>query len=154
VRINIAIPQPEVPFIERGLPVAVALEELPGRTFEGTITRFAYAMDDATKTMRAEIELPNPDLALRPGTYARVTITLERRPDALVVPAEALVTEKEKSFVFTCQDERAKMVAVKTGSHDGIRVEILEGLSPADRVILAGKQSLSDGQAVRAVEVP
>lgn len=152
VRVDIAIPQPDVPFVKNDLLVKVTVNELPGRTFEGKLTRFAYALDDATKTMAAEIEIANPDLALRPGMYASVKTEIERKTDSLLVPAEALVTEKAKSFVFTVADGKAKKLPVKIGFDDGISVEILDGLTSQQPVILAGKQSVSDGQAVNAVE--
>ena len=64
VRIDVAIPDTEAPFIKKDLPVKVTVNELPGRTFQGTITRFSYALDESTKTMATEIEIPNADLAL------------------------------------------------------------------------------------------
>jgi membrane fusion protein (multidrug efflux system) len=152
VRIDIAISQSEVPLIKNDLPAAVTVEELPGKTFDGKITRFAYALDDMTKTMAAEVEIANPDGALRPGMFASVTIAIQKKADALLVPAESLVTEKKKTFVFTVADGKAKKVPVKTGFDDGIKVEILEGLAPHEPVILAGKQAVADGQQVNAVE--
>lgn len=152
VRIEVAIPEPEVPLVQKDLPVKITVEELPGRVFDGTITRFAYALDESTKTMPTEIEIPNPDHALRPGMYASCQIILEKKTDALLLPAEALVTEKNKSFVFAYRDGKAARVPVKTGFDDGIAVEIREGLKPNEAVIVAGKQSVADGQTVNATE--
>src|SRR5207249_1249969 len=83
VRVQGAVPEPEVPFIKNELPVKVSLEELPGTVFDGQITRFSQALDDATRTMLVEVELPNPKSLLRPGMYAHLRITVERKPDAL-----------------------------------------------------------------------
>jgi membrane fusion protein (multidrug efflux system) len=150
VRVDVWMPEREVPLVVNDLPVTVTVEELPGRTFDGKITRFAYALDDATKTMATEIEIQNPDLALRPGMYASVKIALQRKPDGLLIPAEALITEKGKASVFSVVNGKAKKLAVKTGFDDGIDVEILDGLAADQPVILAGKQLVSDGQAVEA----
>lgn len=152
VRVQTAVPEPEVPFIKTGLPVQVTAEALPGNAFEGSVTRFANALDDATKTMLVEIELPNPKNELRPGMYVSVRIIVESKPGALVIPADALVAEKTRNSVFTVVDGKARRVTVKTGFNDGGRVEILEGLKLNDPVILVGKQTLSDGQAVNATE--
>lgn len=152
VRIDVAIPQPEVPLVKKDLPVTVTVEELPGRVFEGEVTRFAYALDESTKTMMTEIEIPNPDHALRPGMYASCRMTLEKKTDAQLLPAEALITEKNKSFVYCVRDHKAARVPVKTGFDDGITVEILEGLKPNEAVIVAGKQAVTDGQPVNAME--
>ncbi len=152
VRIDVAIPQPEVPLVKNALPVNVTVGELPGRVFEGKITRFAYALDEATKTMMAEIEIPNPDHALRPGMYARCQIAFESKPDAQLIPAEALVTDKHKTFVFSVRGDKAVRLPVRIGFDDAISVEVLEGLKENEAVIVAGKEAVTDGQEVRATE--
>ncbi|MHB8522079.1 MAG: efflux RND transporter periplasmic adaptor subunit [Limisphaerales bacterium] len=152
VRIEVAIPEPEAPLVKNDLPVEVTVEELRGRVFAGTITRFAYALDEATKTMTAEIEVPNTDHALRPGMYASCQVALEQKTGAQLLPAEALVTEKNRGFVFAYRDGKAARLPVKTGFDDGISVEILEGLKPNEAVIVAGRQAVTDGEIVNATE--
>jgi membrane fusion protein (multidrug efflux system) len=152
VRVEVAMPQAEVALVKAGLPATLTVRELPGRTFEGAVTRIAYALDDSTKTMGAEIELPNPDGVLRPGMYASVGISLERKTGALLVPAEALVTEKGKPFAFTVDANKAHKVALRLGLDDGVHVEVLEGLAANALVVVSGAQALTDGQACRAVE--
>jgi RND family efflux transporter MFP subunit len=152
VRIDVAIPDTEAPFVKKDLPVKVTVNELPSRTFAGAITRFAYALDESTKTMAAEIEISNSDLALRPGMWATIEIELQRKGNALLLPAEALVVEKNKNSVFVVRDNKAQKVAVQTDLDDGISVEILKGCGPGDAVIVAGKQSVTNGQKVTATE--
>ncbi len=152
VRIEIPVPEPEVPLVRVGLPVEVSLDELPGRAFQGSVTRFAYALDEASKTMTAEAEIANPKSELRPGMYARARIVMERKADVLLIPAAALVGGKGQDFVFTVSDGRAKRVAVKAGFRDGASVEILEGLAPEQTVVLAGSNPPADGQSVTVVE--
>ena len=151
VRVDVAVPDTEAPLVKKDLPVKVTVNELPGRNFGGTITRFAYALDESTKTMATEIEIANPDLALRPGMWANVQIDLQKKTDAQLLPAEALVTEKNKTSVFVARDGKAQKVPIKTGFDDGINVEVTGGLTPKDAVILAGKQAVTDGQPVKAV---
>ncbi|PYJ93501.1 MAG: hypothetical protein DME62_08530 [Verrucomicrobia bacterium] len=149
---GVAVPDTEAPFVEKDLPVKVTVDELPGRVFDGAITRFAYALDESTKTMTTEIETSNPDLALRPGMWASVEIELQKNQNALLIPAEALVTEKNKNSLFVVRDGKAQKVSVTTGFDDGVNVEILKGCAPGDAVIVAGKQSVTDGQKVKAAE--
>ena len=148
VRVQVAIPELEVPRITNGLPVRVQLEELPNRPFDGSVTRFSNALDDATRTMLTEIELPNPDRALRPGMFAQVQVTVERKSEALLVPTDAVLVEKANSSVFLLAGSKAKKTPVKTGFIDGAAVEIIDGLQPGQTVILVGKLPLSDGQEV------
>ena len=152
VRIQIPVPEPEVPLVTVGLPVAVTVDELPGRVFEGHVTRFAYALEEASKTMEAEAEIANPKRELRPGMYARAKIGMERRTDALLIPAGALVPGKGQDYVFTVADGKAKRIAVKAGFRDDTSVEIREGLTPDQTVVLAGANPPTDGQPVAVVE--
>jgi membrane fusion protein (multidrug efflux system) len=152
VRVQVFVPEAEVPFIHNGVPAGVTVEELAGRTFKGSVTRFAHALNEATKTMLAEIELPNPNGELRPGMYASVQLEVERKQDALLVPVQALVVEKAGTSVFIVADGKAKKTPVRTGFNDGVNVEILEGAKPDQPIILVGKQTLNDGQSVNPAE--
>src|SRR5438093_981200 len=135
VRVQVAVPELETSFIATDQPVRISVESLPGRSFDGKITRFSYALDDATKTMLAEIEMPNPKLELRPGMYALVKIGIERKEDAPLVPVEALVVEKAGAFVFTVVENKAKKTPVKIGFNDGASVEIVSGIKSDQPVI-------------------
>jgi membrane fusion protein (multidrug efflux system) len=152
VRVQVAVPENEVPLIQKGLPAKVLVEELPGRAFEGSVTRFSQALDDATKTMLTEIDLENSKHELRPGMYATARIGVEKHTDALLIPVEAAVIEKSGTSVFIVADGKAKKTPVKTGFNDGLSVEILDGLAPNQPVILVGKLVLSSGQPVNVAE--
>ena len=151
VRVQVYVPEAEVPLIKNGLPAQVTVEELPGRPFAGTVTRFAHALDQATKTMLTEIELPNPSGDLRPGAYASVRLEVERKADALLVPVQALLVEKAGSFLFTVVEGKAKKNPVQTGFNDGVNVAVTD-FKPDQAVILVGKQTLTDGQPVNPGE--
>ncbi|HVN40713.1 MAG TPA: efflux RND transporter periplasmic adaptor subunit [Myxococcota bacterium] len=148
LRVQVFVPEAEVPFITDGVPAQVTVEALAGRTFSGSVTRFSYALDQATKTMLTEIELPNPTLELRPGMYASVRLGVETRRDVLLLPASAVVTEKTRTSVFLLADGKARKIPIRIGVGDGANVEVLEGVTPEQPVILIGEQALDDGQAV------
>jgi RND family efflux transporter MFP subunit len=152
VRVEVAVPEQDAAVVKTGLAAMLTLDELPGHAFEGTITRFGYALDEATRTMMTEIELPNPARELRPGMYGSVKLVLERKKDALIIPIDALVVDKTRTFVFTPAGDKAKRLTVKVGFRDSTSAEILEGVSLDQVVLLAAKASLTDGQAVTVVE--
>jgi len=153
VRAQVAVPEIEAALVRPGQPVRVTTESLPGRSFTNTVSRLSYALDDATRTMLVEADLPNADLTLRPGMYATVNIGVEKHTDALLIPVEALMMEKANAFAFMAADGRAKKTAIKTGFNDGAKVEVLSGLTGNEAVILVGKLTLADGAAVNATEV-
>jgi RND family efflux transporter MFP subunit len=152
VRVQVYVPELEVPYIKTSVPVRVHVDELPQKAFPGTVTRFAYALDQPTKSMLAEIELANPSGDLRPGMYASVQLELERRRDALLVPAAAVLVEKAGTSVFVVLEGKAKKTPVNTGFADGTHFEILDGVTANQPVILVGKRTLNDGQPVHVTE--
>lgn len=149
LRMQVAVPETEVPHIALGQRVEFTTDDLPGERFDGTVTRFYWALDRATKTMLTEVQMPNPDLKLRPGMLVTAKIWLEKKEDALLVPMGALVREKVNTVAYIYAGGTAKKVVVKTGFNDGTNVEVTDGLRPEDPVILTGQQALSDGQPVK-----
>jgi membrane fusion protein (multidrug efflux system) len=152
IRLQVAVPEVEASLVSLNQPVKFTVDGLPGKNFEGKVTRFSYALDQASKTMLAEIELPNPKLELRPGMYATTKIGIERKEEALLVPTGALVTEKAGASIFVIIENKAKKTRVQPGFNDGINVEIAKGLNPDQPVILIGKQAPTDGQPVTVSE--
>ena len=152
VRAQVALPELEASLAQVGQPVKLTLEGLAGKTFDAKISRLSYALDDATKTMLVEADLPNPDLLLRPGMYATVKVGVEKHADALLIPVEALVIEKANAFTFIADGGKAKKTAIKTGFNDGAKVEVLSGLTGNEAVILVGKVALADGATVTMTE--
>jgi membrane fusion protein (multidrug efflux system) len=146
------LPEAEAALAQVGQPVKLAVEGLSGKIFEGKISRMSYALDDATRTMLVEADLPNADLTLRPGMYATVKVGVEKHTGARLIPTEALVMEKANAFTFVADGGRAKKTAIKIGFNDGAKVEVLSGLAESEAVILVGKMTLADGAAVNATE--
>jgi RND family efflux transporter MFP subunit len=154
VRVFVDVPEPEVPFVKKGLPVEFKVDALPGKVFMGTCTRFAVALEPKTRTMRTESDFPNREGLLRPGMYGQVTLVLEKRGGVLTVPPGALLLEGGKTYVFTVVDGKAKRVPVRTGFDDGIRVEITEGLTDIEPVIVTGKSAVQDGAPLKVSTAP
>jgi len=152
VRVQIAAPEIEAALVREGQPVKLGVEGLPGRVFEGKVSRHSHALDDATRTMLVEADLPNPDMVLRPGMYATVKLGVEKHANALTIPVEALVMEKLNAFAFVADGGKARKTAIKTGFNDGVKVEVLNGLTGSESVILVGKTPLTDKQPVNATE--
>jgi RND family efflux transporter MFP subunit len=151
--VQVAVPEMETPLVRAGQPVKISLESLPGRAFEGKVSRYSFALDDLSKTMLVEADLSNPDLVLRPGMYATVRIGLEQHTNSLLAPVEAVVMEKTSTFLFRSVDGKAKKTPVKIGFNDGVSAEIIEGAQANELVVLVGKSTLVvDGQAVTISE--
>lgn len=151
VRLQVAVPEIEAAKVAVGQSVRVTTDNLPGRQFDGKVTRFTYALDVQNRTMLVEAILGNPDLALRPGMLVTVRLGIEHKEQATLMPEEALVTERTNTFAYTVEGDKAARHPIKTGFNDGKNVEVLDGLGHDAVIILAGKLKLTEGQPVRVV---
>ena len=152
VRIYVYVPEPDVPFVDRGDPVRLVLDAYPEREFPARITRFAGVLDPQTRTMKTEMDLANPGYLLRPGMYGNATLDLDREEDALFLPAESVRQDADGSrFVFTVTEGRIRKVAVETGLDDG-RLTQIRGLEGDEACVLTSTENLQQGLAVTAVQ--
>lgn len=152
LRAQVAMPELDAALAAKGQPVKVSVEALPGKAFEATVSRTSGAIDEATRTMIIEADLPNKEGALRPGMYATVKVGVDHHDNTLAVPVEALAMEKTNAFVFKVADGKAKKTAVTLGFNDGARAEVLTGLAEGEPIILVGKATFTDGQSVTVTE--
>lgn len=152
VRVAIDVPESEAPYVRASNAATVTVDAMPGKQFQGSVSRYSRSLNPATRTMRAEIDLPNADGLLLPGMFGRATLTLAIRAGGITVPAEALHAEGERSFVYQVIGGQASRLDVETAPGDGIDVEITAGLDGSERVIVAAREPLSEGAAVNAVE--
>lgn len=160
IRVVVAVPELEASFVDVGDPVEIRLQALPGTVVKGAVARTAGSLDEATRTLRVEIDLENPapgalpspeSPRLRPGLYATTTIVSELHPDALAVPKGAIVRAAGgDAFCFVVDGDAVRRRAVTTGLEGDGLVEIRSGLEGAERVVTAGVGGLTDGQRVTA----
>lgn len=151
VRVYANVPQDEAAWIVPGKTQAsVNLGDATGRSFSGTVTRTTLALDPSTRSLLVEIDLPNPDQTLRPGTFAEVALGLREVPQALVLPPQAVISESKGKYVFIVDQGRAQSIPVQTGITDGRWIEITSGLSGGEDVVVVGKRKLLEGAPVQA----
>ncbi len=148
LRAYVSVPELEVPMIRKGKDMTLTTAAYPGKVFRGSVTRFAEALDPATRTMKTEIDIPNPQALLRPGMYANVTLELEKHPSAVVIPDAALLIEGDRKFAYIARGGTAHRVALETGLDDGNQVEVISGLKGGESVIVTGKEALAEGKPV------
>ena len=156
LEIEFAVPDRHLALLQTDRPVAVAVASHPDRRFAGRVVFIAPEVDEVNRTVTVKAALPNPDTMLRPGQFATVTLTLERRQDALLVPEEALLSDGRRALVFVVADDVATARPVRTGTRVPGRVQIVEGLAAGDRVVSAGHEKLDPGaeNPVRAADAP
>lgn len=147
LRLQIPVTEMETSLVAVGKPVKAQIDASGPTPVEASISRIAYALDPATRTMLAEADLKNADLKLRPGMYAMAKIAVEKHDKATLIPVAGLVMEKTNAFVFKHIDGKAIRTAVKTGFNDGTNVEIPD-LKADDVILLPGTTLLTDKQPI------
>jgi RND family efflux transporter MFP subunit len=151
LRVYVYVPQTYANRIRTGMAVEVRQLELVGQLFKGIVARTAGAIDPATRTMQVEVDLPNPDGRLLPGAYVQVGMP-GTAPDAVLVPANALLFRSEGLRVAALDERgRVSLRAVRVGRDLGDTLEIVEGVSERDTLVLNPPDSLADGDAVTVV---
>ena len=131
-----------------GAPVSVIVDSLGNREFRGKIARFADRIDDSTRTMIVEMEVPNPTLELVPGMYANVTLRVAQRPYALTIPIEA-VPPGGKSVFLVSPSHQVEERPVTLGMETAAKYEVLAGLKVGDLVMISNPGQLVAGEKVR-----
>jgi len=147
VRVVLQVPEREILAIRVGSRATVALDALGERRAEGKVARTSRALG-AQKTMRVEIDVANPEGLLYPGMYGHTTVYLEEVANALTVPAGAIDSVDGRACVVTVSRGVAHRIPVTTGLDDGKVVQILDGLSGTERIIVSNKGEIAEGQAI------
>jgi RND family efflux transporter MFP subunit len=150
LRLELPVPESAVPLIHLGEPVDVQVAAL-NRMFPGRVARFADTLDDSTRTMLTEVDVPNPKLLLVPGMYAEVNLVTEQHKAALSVPVEAVDGSGSSARVFAVRlPGTIQIVPVRLGIQTAQFVEIQSGdLKEGDEVVVGSRSGLRQGDRVQ-----
>ena len=152
LRVFVNVPQIYAPDAKNGVTATLTLPQYPGRTFHGKLVRSSGAVDPATRTLLAEVDVDNRSGELLPGSYTEVHLNVSTNVPALIVPVSALILEPDGLHVATVDAaNHAHIVRVASGRDSGSTIEILSGLAPGQSVIANPPDSLTDGELVRVV---
>src|SRR5262249_36534958 len=154
LRVVVQVPERDVPSTEVGASAQMTFDVLPGVRFTGRVSRVGFVADPGTHTMRVEIDLSNPKMALRPGMSGTATLFLKKgSPQAFRLPLSSLVAVGEVGFaVYIVRDGKARRTPVEVGFRDGKEAEILSGLDPKDRVVTNPRELKGDVVPVQVKE--
>jgi RND family efflux transporter MFP subunit len=143
------VPQDAAFGVAPGVDAIVRVPELPDREFPGKVTRIADAQESGTRTLLTEIDLPNPDGALRAGVYCFVELKIPRKTPSFVLPAEAIIFNRNGLQVAVLEDGKAEIRKVTVTRDMGTQVEVDAGVKAGDQVILKPPVNLREGDKVR-----
>jgi membrane fusion protein (multidrug efflux system) len=146
VKVLVPVPERYGPQVRQGLPGRMAVDGLPGRTFETQVYCVYPALDEQTDTFRVEMRLSNDEMLLRPGMFARVTLILDHKDNVIVIPRDVILGGKlDKPYVYVVEGGVARKRLVEIGLTQGERNEITAGLTPGATLVINGMHYLADG---------
>jgi RND family efflux transporter MFP subunit len=154
IRVFVYVPQDAAFGVTPGVDAIVRVPEIPNREFPGKVTRIADALQSGTRTLLTEIDIPNPDDALPPGVYCTVELKIPRKTPSLIVPAEAIVFDRNGLSVVVVEDGVAHVHTVTVARDFGTTVEVTVGVKDGDQVILNPPVDLTDGHKVTIRQAP
>lgn len=154
LRVYINVPQAYAQLVKEGQPVVVTQSELRGQSFKGEVARTSGAIDSTTRMMQVEVALPNKEGILLPGAYVQVSLPLTPSR-ALSIPANALLFRAEGTRVAVVDAEgKVRLRGVSIGRNYGDTVEVIDGISGSDRLVLNPSDSLAEGDLVTVAKEP
>jgi RND family efflux transporter MFP subunit len=154
LRTYVNVPQSYADSVHRGDPAVLTVSNLPGQRFAGTVARTADALDPASRTLLAEVHVPNREGRLLPGMYAQVALTTSRIDPPLLIPSDALVLRSEGPQVAVVdRNHRVHLTNIKTGRDYGDRLEVNSGIRDGDSIVANPGDVLADETEVDPVPV-
>jgi len=149
IRVFVAVPQSYSPSIHAGLKACLSLTELTGRNFCGQVVRTANSIDPNTRTLLTEVDVPNPNGTLLPGAYAEVHFDVKVVAQRLSLPINAILFRPDGTMAAVVgSDNRIHLNKITIGRDFGNSLEVLQGVDPADRVVINPPDALEQGEQV------
>jgi RND family efflux transporter MFP subunit len=153
VRVKVDVPEAEATFTEPGDAATIRVQALPGGRFSGKVTRVSAALSDATRTLRVEIDVPNPEGRLIPGMYVTASLVVAERPDVLVLPTSAIGGKSDpQPFCLVVESGKLAKRELTLGLEAAGQIEVTSGLDPDANAIKSLNPALTEGQPVEIAE--
>jgi RND family efflux transporter MFP subunit len=153
LRVYTNVPEVYAQTLQRGMKIDLTFPERPGKIYVGTLVRTADAIDPASRTLLAEVDVNNRSGELLPGSLAQVHFKTPTAGVTFIVPTSALIFRRDGMELAKVVDgDKARLVHVVIGEDDGAMVQIVDGLRPGDQIIQDPPDSLIDGEKVSVVQ--
>jgi len=149
---QVHIPEQDYAKVRKGQEAILKIDAFAESSFPGMVERKSPVIDSESGTAEVTVAVKNPEGLLRPGMFVRVQIVIAVHPSALIIPREAILMDGERKIVYVVRQGSAREVTVQAGFQEGDRVEVLDGLTEEDLVVVRGHLGLQGGTKVRVIE--
>ncbi len=145
------VPEREYQRIARGQTAVISVDALQGSEFQAIVARISPVVDPGTGTFKVTVEVSDPTRRLKPGMFGRISIVYDMHAQALQVPRSAIIDEAGELSVFIVEDEKAVRRPITTGYANNGQMEILDGLTGSEKIVVVGQAGLRDGSKVSII---
>jgi RND family efflux transporter MFP subunit len=152
LRVFVNVPQSYASSVKLGQPAGFTVRNFPGKVFEGKVTRTTGAIDPNTRTLRMQVDIPNPDLTLWAGMYGQVKLAITPDHPPLIVPTSAMMFKPDGTIIAVAEGNRVHLKKVTLGRDFGTELEVVDGLNDNDKVVSNPGERLSEGIEVQVLE--
>lgn len=154
IKVDFRIPEVYMSKVHPNQEIALRLDAYPGEEIHGRVYAVEPVVDERTRTVLMRARVPNKSNKMKPGMFVRVAVTLGNRPNAIIVPEQAIWPQGRDTFVFRVVDGKAALTKIEIGNRHPGQVEIVAGLAPNDVVVTEGQIKLRDGVPVTVMAPP
>jgi len=152
VKVHTAIPENQFRNVSPGLEAFLNVDAYPDEVFTGIVSKIDPTADPMSRTFGVEIVVPNENMLLRSGMFARVNLTIKEKTDVILIPVECVVKTPDENFVFVIENSVAHRRDITLGLAESRMIEIIDGLQAGEHVVTVGKEMLKDGSLVQIKE--
>ena len=149
--VEINLPESAIEFIQINQPVHITHYTLPNDTLKGVISELSPAISSETRTFKGKILINNSELKIRPGMFVKADVVIEKAENAIVIPKNVIQTSRNTRFVYVVERNVAVMRTLTTGIEDEENVQVMEGLSENDQLIVRGFETLRENSRVKVL---
>lgn len=152
LKLSFAVTEKDVGFLKKGRNVSFTVDAFPGKSFSGILSIIHPSLDERTRTLKAEALVENPEQDLKPGLFAKVTLYTAAPREAVVIPITSLLYDGTRVRVLVREGDKAMEKFLKIGDKYGEMVEVLEGLTGGESLIVVGQNTLSKGSRINVIK--
>ena len=153
LNVDFRVPEHYLSQVKVGLPITLSFDALPGISKQGVVDAINPALDENGRSILLRARVPNNDLSLRPGLFARVSIGFSNK-DVLMVPEASISPAGDSNYIYVVQADTIKKTAVVLGQRQNGMVEITHGLDANEEIAISGIQKIFDGAKIKRINAP
>ena len=149
LRLVVNVPEIYINQISKNTGISFHVSTLPGKNFQGTISRSSGSLNSKFRSEAVEIDVDNTQGLLKPGMFAEVILPVKRNTPALVVPKSAVVFSTERKYIIVVKDGKTKWIDVQEGNSRNDSTEVFGNLFVQDKVVLKANDEIKEGIEIK-----